>query len=241
MHGFPPLAPSCLATPFHRPALGVGFSRFRDQVSTGRLIGEARGGATLLVKLTQDNRAADRLSCGPFRRVGKAKRAHRHNDPRAHASLCAPYGVRMIMSAKSIALLCVSLVAAALLASAASAQTILFEGARIIPGDGSPAIENGALLVEGGGISRVGRKGEIAAPAGAARIDLGGKTAVEHPDSLRGQNERLHFGVAVEYRLHLLLNPRDHSLSFGNLDPPSKRYIVEVDPVPLMAKRFLDA
>jgi imidazolonepropionase-like amidohydrolase len=99
----------------------------------------------------------------------------------------------MIMSAKSIALLCVSLVAAALLASAASAQTILFEGARIIPGDGSPAIENGALLVDGGGISRVGRKGEIAAPAGAARIDLGGKTVMPaivsahvHPGFQRG-------------------------------------------------------
>jgi imidazolonepropionase-like amidohydrolase len=97
------------------------------------------------------------------------------------------------MSAKSIALHCVSLVAAALLASAASAQTVLFEGARIIPGDGSPAIENGALLVEGGSISRVGRKGEIAAPAGAARIDLGGKTVMPaivsahvHPGFQRG-------------------------------------------------------
>ena len=50
-----------------------------------------------------------------------------------------------------------------------------FEGARIIIGDGR-TIENGALLVNGDTITRVGRKGDIAAPAGAARFDLTGKT-----------------------------------------------------------------
>ena len=59
-----------------------------------------------------------------------------------------------------------------------SAQTILFEGARVIPGDGSPGIENGALLVEGGTIARIGRKGEITPPAGAMRINLDGKTVM---------------------------------------------------------------
>ena len=58
----------------------------------------------------------------------------------------------------------------------ASAQTILFEGARIIPGDGGAAIENGALLIDGGAIARIGRKGEMTLPAGAARIALDGKT-----------------------------------------------------------------
>ena len=60
----------------------------------------------------------------------------------------------------------------------ASAQTILLEGGRIIPGDGGVAIENGALLVEGGAITRIGRKGEMAAPAGALRIALDGKTVM---------------------------------------------------------------
>ena len=44
---------------------------------------------------------------------------------------------------------------------AASAQTVLFENARVIPGDGSPAIDDAALLVEGGMITRVARKGDI--------------------------------------------------------------------------------
>ena len=51
----------------------------------------------------------------------------------------------------------------------------LFEGARLIIGDGR-AIENGALLVEGDTITRVGRKGDIAAPTGSTRVDLSGKT-----------------------------------------------------------------
>jgi imidazolonepropionase-like amidohydrolase len=54
---------------------------------------------------------------------------------------------------------------------------ILFEGARLIIGDGR-TIENGALLVEGDAITRVGRKGDIAAPAGSTRVDLTGKTVM---------------------------------------------------------------
>jgi imidazolonepropionase-like amidohydrolase len=60
----------------------------------------------------------------------------------------------------------------------ASAQTVLFEAARVIPGDGSAAITDAAILVEAGVIVRVGRKGEIALPKGATRVDLGDKTVM---------------------------------------------------------------
>jgi imidazolonepropionase-like amidohydrolase len=76
------------------------------------------------------------------------------------------------MSRIAIALLAVVAIAPA------SAQTILFEGARVIPGDGSLAIDNAAFVVEGGTIARIGRRGDVAAPAGATRIDLGGKTVM---------------------------------------------------------------
>jgi imidazolonepropionase-like amidohydrolase len=66
---------------------------------------------------------------------------------------------------------------AALAAQPAPAQT-LFEGARVIPGDGSAAIDDAAFLVEGGVIARLGRRGAIAAPAGASRVDLAGKTVM---------------------------------------------------------------
>src|SRR5438105_250196 len=64
------------------------------------------------------------------------------------------------------------------LPSAAQQATTLYEGARLIVGDGSAPIENSAFLVVGNRIAQVGRKGEIAAPAGAARVDLSGKTVI---------------------------------------------------------------
>ena len=55
---------------------------------------------------------------------------------------------------------------------------VLYENARLIIGDGSPAITAGALLVSDGRIVAVGARGSIAAPPGATRIDLTGKTVM---------------------------------------------------------------
>jgi len=62
--------------------------------------------------------------------------------------------------------------------SQSTGGTILFEGARLIIGDGSSPIENSAFLIESNRISKVGRKGQVQAPAGATRIDLTGKTVM---------------------------------------------------------------
>src|SRR6266702_5168753 len=51
----------------------------------------------------------------------------------------------------------------------------LFEGARLIVGDGSAPIEDSAFIVEGDRFTQIGRKGQLAVPAGAARIDLTGR------------------------------------------------------------------
>ena len=59
-----------------------------------------------------------------------------------------------------------------------AAGAILFEGARLLVGDGGTPIENAAFLVENGRFTRVGRRGEVTAPAGAARVDLTGKTVM---------------------------------------------------------------
>jgi imidazolonepropionase-like amidohydrolase len=61
---------------------------------------------------------------------------------------------------------------------ATPATVTLFEGARLIAGDGGAPIENSAFLVEGNRSARVGRRGETQAPAGAARVDLSGKTVI---------------------------------------------------------------
>jgi len=101
-----------------------------------------------------------------------------------------------------------------------SAPAALYEGARLISGDGSAPITDSAFLVENGAITKVGKKGELAAPAGAARINLTGKTVMPtlinahgHPGFQRGLtysadnftreniiddlNRALYFGVAA--------------------------------------------
>jgi imidazolonepropionase-like amidohydrolase len=60
----------------------------------------------------------------------------------------------------------------------APSSATLFEGARLIVGDDTPPIENSAFLVEDRKITKVGRKGEVEAPVGAARVDLTGKTVM---------------------------------------------------------------
>jgi imidazolonepropionase-like amidohydrolase len=54
---------------------------------------------------------------------------------------------------------------------------VLYEGARIIVGDGT-TIERGAFLVDQGMFSRVGRGDEIRVPEGVLRVDLSGKTVM---------------------------------------------------------------
>ena len=76
------------------------------------------------------------------------------------------------------------IVAASVGSIAASSQSarpsgaVLFEGARLIIGDGSAPIEDGAFVVQNGRISAVGRRGAVTAPQGAARVDLTGKTVM---------------------------------------------------------------
>lgn len=57
-------------------------------------------------------------------------------------------------------------------------QAVLFEGARLITGDGKPPLENAAFLVEGDSVTALGRRGEVKLPAGGRRVDLTGKTVM---------------------------------------------------------------
>jgi imidazolonepropionase-like amidohydrolase len=54
----------------------------------------------------------------------------------------------------------------------------VFEGARLIIGDGSEPIEDAAFVVQNGRFTQVGPRGQINAPAGAERVDLSGKTVM---------------------------------------------------------------
>src|SRR4051794_13979496 len=49
---------------------------------------------------------------------------------------------------------------------------------RLIVGDGSAPVENSAFIVETGRFTRIGKRGEVQAPAGATHVDLTGKTVM---------------------------------------------------------------
>jgi imidazolonepropionase-like amidohydrolase len=66
-----------------------------------------------------------------------------------------------------------------------TSPAMVFEGARLIVGDGS-VVENSAFMVQGNLFARVGRRGEVPIPTGAMRIDLTGKTVMPAKVDLHG-------------------------------------------------------
>ena len=64
------------------------------------------------------------------------------------------------------------------------AQTTIYEGARLIIGDSSAPIANGAFVVQNGRFTAVGTRDSVKAPAGAAHVDLTGKTVLPTMNNL---------------------------------------------------------
>jgi imidazolonepropionase-like amidohydrolase len=67
---------------------------------------------------------------------------------------------------------------AAMFAQTPPAAVTVFEGARVIVGDGRAPIENASFVVNGGRVTQVGRSADVRVPAGAARVSLTGKTVM---------------------------------------------------------------
>ena len=62
--------------------------------------------------------------------------------------------------------------------SPSTSGVTVYEGARLITGDGKAPIEDSAFIVENRTFTSVGKKGEVQVPANAARVDLTGKTVM---------------------------------------------------------------
>ena len=62
----------------------------------------------------------------------------------------------------------------------------MFEGARLITGEGTAPIENSIFIVENDQFTAVGRQGELQVPAGAVRVDLTGKTVMPAKIDMHG-------------------------------------------------------
>src|SRR5262245_16361977 len=62
--------------------------------------------------------------------------------------------------------------------SRGGASAVAYEGGRLIVGDGSAPIDGGSFVVQNGRIAAIGRQDRVTVPAGAARVDLRGKTVI---------------------------------------------------------------
>ena len=96
-------------------------------------------------------------------------------------------------------------------------SVVVYEGARLIIGDGSPPIEDSSFLVEGGTIVAVGRRAAVTVPAAAGRVDLTGKTVMPtlidahvHPGFQRGLTYS-----ADNYTRENIIDDLNRSLYFG--------------------------
>lgn len=105
------------------------------------------------------------------------------------ASLPRPRGAALTLTLAALALWW-----APISGQPSAASVTLYEGARLITGTGTAPIENAAFIVENGRFTRVGRSGALAAPEGAARVSLAGKTVIPalidahtHPSTSREQ------------------------------------------------------
>jgi len=98
-----------------------------------------------------------------------------------------------------------------------AAPSAIFEGARLITGDGGAPIENAAFVVENGRFTQVGAKGGIGAPAGARHVDLSGKTvmpALIDAHVHLGYRQALTF-ASDNYRRENLLDELDRFSFYG--------------------------
>jgi len=71
-----------------------------------------------------------------------------------------------------------ALAAMLMLASPAFAATLAITDVRIIDGNGGAPIEHGVIVLDGRRIEAVGSRSDVSVPAGAKRINGGGKTAL---------------------------------------------------------------
>ena len=94
--------------------------------------------------------------------------------------------MRRVKRMSSCALLLASVLAGSVVdVKAQSTGATVYEGARLITGDGN-VIENSAFVVEGDRFVAAGRRADILVPQGAVRVDLTGKTVMPTMTDLHG-------------------------------------------------------
>jgi imidazolonepropionase-like amidohydrolase len=125
--------------------------------------------------------------------------------------------IRKIIPITAVIVLAMSYPARPTQTQSRSSPVVLYEGARLIRGDGSAPIVNAAMLVENGTITSVGVRGTVNVPRAASRIDLTGKTIMPtlvnahgHPGFQRGLTY-----TADNFTRETIMNDMNRALYFG--------------------------
>lgn len=87
----------------------------------------------------------------------------------------------MITRAFRLSAVCVSVLALPAVSQSqprATSRPVVYEGARLILGDGSAPIESGVFVVQDGRFTAVGAKGRVTVPPGATHVNLAGRTVM---------------------------------------------------------------
>ncbi len=92
-------------------------------------------------------------------------------------------------------------------------SVLVFEGARLISGTGNAPLESATFVVDDGRFVEVGATGDVEVPAGAARVDLVGKTVMPaiidththlgrtHEDLVEDLQRKAYYGVSLALSL----------------------------------------
>ena len=110
----------------------------------------------------------------------------------------------------------------------------VFEGARLITGDGGAPIMDAVFIVANGQFTAVGRRGQINVPAGAVRVDLTGKTVMP---ALIDAHKHLAAtrDVLVDQLQHLAYYGVGVAMSLGQ-DPGDLAFQVRAETIPNAAR-----
>ena len=122
------------------------------------------------------------------------------------------------------------------LAQPQAANVTVFEGARVIVGDGRAPIENASFVVDGARIVQVGTAANVRVPTGAARVNLAGKTVMPAIIDTHTHLSQTREGLLDDLRRRAYFGV-GAALSLGQ-DTADVAYEVRSQAMPGMAKFF---
>jgi imidazolonepropionase-like amidohydrolase len=134
--------------------------------------------------------------------------------------------------------LCVSTVLPVAGQAPQTTRVTVFEGARLITGDGRAPIDNSAFVVENSRITQVGTRGQLKVPGTASRVDLAGKTVMPAMVDTHTHLAQTREGL-VDQLQRLAYYGTAATLSLGQ-DPGDLPFEIRAETIP-NAARFLTA